>query len=372
MSWRRHYLADHQLFKLLQSDYSVSSAIPVGRASFGLLAVLRTWCALGNSPLVALCANVCQDVVAAVFESGCSPIFLDVDPCTCQVPLAEWERAHQLGASVAIVVHLYGNPTPVEQLRQLFPSPNFLLIDDAAQALGATVNSNLVGSLGDVGLISFGPSKHVAVGGGVVLVKKTSFASLVEKQIGLLEPISQDEADSLADAFVKRFNSARLSLLLQGDDGASSFDGLLKDYGSILRCRLNFGSPEEIVKRLENYESECSLRRKKALAWSEGLDGSCLQQIGGGRDSVPWRYSCRIPGINWSQQHELGNAMRSLGADVSHWYLPTHWMCGYQPGSLPGVERVSQEIFQFWVDSSISIGQIKKLSSQFSRLLLNF
>ncbi|MGH2507694.1 MAG: hypothetical protein ACRDHZ_09875, partial [Ktedonobacteraceae bacterium] len=40
--------------------------------------------------------------------------------------------------------------------------------------------------------------------------------------------------------------------------------------------------------------------------------------------------------------------------DVSNWYLPAHWFLGHPAGSLPGVELLSREIFQFWVDESIS------------------
>ena len=60
--------------------------------------------------------------------------------------------------------------------------------------------------------------------------------------------------------------------------------------------------------------------------------------------------------------------MRARGLDVSNWYLPAHWMLGAEVNSLPGVEQLSREIFQFWVDRKIGLrdirdGSIKVLAS---------
>ncbi len=43
---------------------------------------------------------------------------------------------------------------------------------------------------------------------------------------------------------------------------------------------------------------------------------------------------------------------------MSHWYLPGHFLMGAALGSLPGVERLAQEVFQFWVDDRTSLEEI--------------
>src|SRR5438034_945068 len=98
-----------RLYRLLEHDFAVARAIPAARASLGLIAVLRCWVAQGNGNRVALPASVCQDAVAAVQGAGCEPFFCDIDLSDGNVPEREWARARTAGASVALVVHLYGN-----------------------------------------------------------------------------------------------------------------------------------------------------------------------------------------------------------------------------------------------------------------------
>src|SRR5260221_8448549 len=128
---------DQQLYRRLERDFAVARAIPAARASVGLIAVLRCWTSGRGRTRVALPAIVGHDVVAAVQGAGCEPFFCDIDLSDGNVPEQEWARARSAGASVAVVVHLYGNPADISVVRRHFCSPHCLLIDDAAQALGS-------------------------------------------------------------------------------------------------------------------------------------------------------------------------------------------------------------------------------------------
>jgi dTDP-4-amino-4,6-dideoxygalactose transaminase len=81
-------------------------------------------------------------------------VFCDVAITDGLVSSSEWARARALGANVALVVHLYGNPARVDEVRSIFPSPECLVVDDAAQALGSFSVAGLAGALGDAGLLS--------------------------------------------------------------------------------------------------------------------------------------------------------------------------------------------------------------------------
>jgi len=83
--------------------------------------------------------------------------------------------------------------------------------------------------------------------------------------------------------------------------------------------------------------------------------------VGMGPGCVPWRYVCRLPGIDWSLQTVIAEKIRKQGIHVSTWYLPANWFVGQTVGTLPGVERLSREVFQFWLDGdatqeSIAVG----------------
>jgi len=202
-------------------------AILVGRASHALEIVLRE---VAPGGVVALSPIVCPDVVAAVLASGCTPWFVDIDPVTGQVPLGEREGARASGASTAIVVHLFGNGADVPSVRGIFPEPECLVIDDAAQALGTRWRGRLAGTDGDLGLLSFGCTKQIAGGDAAVPTSNSSVAAR-------LAMLSTDSASATAKEHQRVRGEFRLSLDLarsrlasEGRDAASAFDGLLDDY----------------------------------------------------------------------------------------------------------------------------------------------
>ena len=94
----------------------------------------------------------------AVVHAGGTPVFCDVDAETWNMS-AETVRPHISRRTKAIVpVDLFGNPAPFQDLR-VFGLP---LVEDACQAIGATYGGAKAGTLGDVGAISFYPSKILA------------------------------------------------------------------------------------------------------------------------------------------------------------------------------------------------------------------
>jgi hypothetical protein len=131
---------------------------------------------------------------------------------------------------------------------------------------------------------------------------------------------------------------------------ADAFHGLLDGYHPSLQVPFLVGADYAAYLALEAYPQAMKQRLQKSAAWVAGLEGSRLVPVGMGAGTVPWRYTCRLPGITWSEQYNLGQEMRSNGLNVSHWYLPGHWMCGYKDQTLPESERLAREVFQFWVD----------------------
>ncbi|MCX7180807.1 MAG: DegT/DnrJ/EryC1/StrS family aminotransferase [Proteobacteria bacterium] len=348
------------LYRRLEDDFNVARAIPVARAALGLMTVLGVWIEAGHAPRVALCANVCHDVVAAVLGASCTPVFLDIDPVTGMVPDQEWARARAAGASVALVVHLYGNSADVSAARAYFPAPECLVIDDAAQALGATCTTGPAGGQGGVGLLSFGATKHIATGGAAVLFKSLRFANAVAGKLASAGILPEAQRQAIHARFRLRLGQAREALRNEGEVAATAFAGLLDGYHSSLYLPFPEGAAQATCSALDVWPQARALRLQKAAAWAAGLDGSPLHPVGMQTGSVPWRYTCRLPGLNWSGQHHLGDAMRKKGLDVSHWYLPAHWMCGHGPGSLPGVEQLAREVFQFWLDEGTSLETIER------------
>jgi hypothetical protein len=296
--------------------------------------------------------------VVAVLAAGCEPLFCDVDVTDGLVKESEWMRARSLGAEVAVVVHLYGNPAPMTRVRSIFPAPDCLIVDDAAQALGSMSPDGPAGALGDVGLLSFGPTKHITLGNAALLFRNRELSEEVISLLRSVESQPEGARSALAAAFRSRLDLARAQLRSEGDSAARVFAGLLEGMEGVLQVPVAAGVEEHLLAALEDYPNAIAARRAKARRWLHCLARSGFEAVGMGAGCVPWRYVCRLPGIQWQQQHHLTEAMRAGGMHVSNWYLPAHWFTGLGPGTLPGVERLSREVFQFWLDQATSLGSI--------------
>lgn len=116
----------------------------------------------------------------AVVNAGGTPVFADVDPATWNLdPARVAERLSPRTAAV-VPVHIFGMPMDIEALRAVLPEDVFVL-EDAAQAIHATLHGRRAGALADAGTFSFYPSKNLAaVGdGGVVTTDDGTLAARV-------------------------------------------------------------------------------------------------------------------------------------------------------------------------------------------------
>jgi dTDP-4-amino-4,6-dideoxygalactose transaminase len=114
----------------------------------------------------------------AVRLCGAKPVFADVDPWTLNLDPDRAEavvREHDVDAIV--VVHLYGLPADMDRFVEIAERHDLLLVEDAAQAHGATFDGRPVGSIGDVGCFSFYPTKNMTTGeGGMITTDRESVA----------------------------------------------------------------------------------------------------------------------------------------------------------------------------------------------------
>ena len=131
----------------------------------------------------------CSDMTFAatlnpvVYEGGV-PVFIDTDLESWNMDPAALERAFQLYPDVKLVVYaeLYGFPGKVEQIREICRKHGALLIEDAAEAMGATVAGKQCGSFGDYSAISYNGNKIITgSAGGCLLTNDVAVANQVRK-----------------------------------------------------------------------------------------------------------------------------------------------------------------------------------------------
>jgi dTDP-3-amino-3,4,6-trideoxy-alpha-D-glucose transaminase len=153
----------------------------------------------------------------AALVLGAEPAFCDIDPETFCVTRETVEAALTPRTKAIVPVHLFGNPAPVAELREL----GVPVVEDAAQAVGAALGGAKVGSLGDAATFSFFPSKNLpCLGDGGAIV--TGDDDLAERMRLLRFHGSKDKTTFTAVGWNSRLDelqAAALRVLLPELDG---------------------------------------------------------------------------------------------------------------------------------------------------------
>lgn len=125
---------------------------------------------------VAIPAYTCFSVPAAVVKAGLEISLCDIDPGTLGFCRAALEGAVGSDTLCVVPTHLFGAPSDLDWVAALARERGFLVVEDAAQALGVRKNGRFLGTIGDVGFFSFGRGKNVSGAGGVVLTNDDAIA----------------------------------------------------------------------------------------------------------------------------------------------------------------------------------------------------
>lgn len=105
-----------------------------------------------------------------VLMLGARPVLIDVDPATFAVTPERIEAAITHRTRAVIVSHLHGGLADMPAIMELAERRRLLVLEDACQATGATINGRIAGSFGALGIISFGGSKLITAGrGGAIM-----------------------------------------------------------------------------------------------------------------------------------------------------------------------------------------------------------
>jgi dTDP-4-amino-4,6-dideoxygalactose transaminase len=151
----------------------------------GTDALTLTLTALGVGPTdeVITAANSFIATAEAITHSGARPVFVDVDPLTYTIDPRQIE-AHITPQTKAIIpVHLYGQPADMAPITAIAEKYGLHVIEDAAQAHGATYRGAKAGSMGRAACFSFYPSKNLGAFGdaGAVVTNDPEVALRVRK-----------------------------------------------------------------------------------------------------------------------------------------------------------------------------------------------
>jgi UDP-2-acetamido-2-deoxy-ribo-hexuluronate aminotransferase len=244
---------------------------------------------------------------------GAKPVYVDIDPGTFNIDPARIEAAISPRTRAIIPVHLYGQPADMDPILAVARRHSVPVIEDAAQAMGASYRGRKVCSLGTIGCISFFPRKNLGCfgDGGMVV---TNDAALAESMRVIAAHGSR-----------VRYYHEVLGL-------NSRLDTL---QAAILRAKLP---------HLEEYNAA---RRRAATRYNELLAGLSVTVpfVAPGGDHIFHQYTLRVP-----KRDGLAAFFKEKGIPHGIYYpVPLHLqeafaMSGGKKGDFPVTERATEEV----------------------------
>jgi dTDP-4-amino-4,6-dideoxygalactose transaminase len=177
--------AVHDLRSQVIETLGVREAVLCGSGSLALEIALRA-CGVTRGDEVVIPTFCCSAVVPPILTVGAIPVLADVGE-ELNLTVDTVGAVITQKTKAIIVPHLFGNPADIGAIIELARQKNIRVIDDAAQALGATIDGRPVGSFGDAGVLSFGSEKICSgLGGGAAISSQKDF--LTERSMVGLAP----------------------------------------------------------------------------------------------------------------------------------------------------------------------------------------
>jgi dTDP-4-amino-4,6-dideoxygalactose transaminase len=202
-----------QLEQELAALHGTRYALTVTNGTAALEAALRA-CGVGYGDEVIVPPYTFIATASACLLVGAVPIFADIDPETYTLDPAVVEALITPRTKAIVPVHIGGYPADMDRLCEIAQRHGLRVLEDAAQAIGAQWRGRAVGSIGDLGTLSFQSSKNINAGEGGAIM--TNDDTLFErcwafKNCGRVRGGAWYRHDSLGDNFrMTQFQAALL------------------------------------------------------------------------------------------------------------------------------------------------------------------
>ncbi|HEY7026822.1 MAG TPA: DegT/DnrJ/EryC1/StrS family aminotransferase [Gemmatimonadales bacterium] len=179
--------ARQSVLEWIDQTFNPRQAILTDSGTTALTLAIRIARQLRGGGPVALPAYCCYDIATAADGAEADVLLYDLDPHTLGPDWDSLERTLAVGPAAVVVAHLYGHPVDIHMAQTRADSAGSLLIEDAAQGIGASYEGQPLGSFGAMSVLSFGRGKGLTGGGGGgLLAHQDDLLALVAEQAGTL------------------------------------------------------------------------------------------------------------------------------------------------------------------------------------------
>jgi perosamine synthetase len=231
--------------------------------------------------------------VDSILYTNAKPVFVDAQKDTWNIDVEKIEEKITNKTKAIMVVHIYGHPVDMDRVLEIAEKNNLFIIEDCAEAHGATYKNKMIGSLGDISCFSFYSNKIVTTGeGGMVITNNDKFA----EKIRLLKNLAFKEPRFVHDEMGYNYRMTNIQAAIG-------------------------------VAQMEYIDELVEFRRKNAQMYNDllkNVEGITLPVEKEWAKNVYWMYSILIEdsfGLNMS---ELRKKLLEKGIDTRSFFMPMH------------------------------------------------
>jgi dTDP-4-amino-4,6-dideoxygalactose transaminase len=326
-----------QDFEAQWADFcGTREAVGVANGTDALHLAMRAM-GIGPGHDVVVPANTFVATVEAVVLAGARPAFADVDPDTLLMTAETLKSAVTPNTRAVILVHLYGQMPRMGELLQTADDLDLAVIEDAAQAHGATWEGAPAGSFGRVGCFSFYPSKNLGAFGdaGAVVTSDSEIA---------------DEMRRLRDH----------GRVQGGHYEHASFG---------TNSRLDSVQAVVLSAKLRRLSGWNEARRALARRYREGLDPEVVRLVAEEEGSAGV-YHLAVARVR--NRDRVRDELRARGVATSiHYPMPCHLIAPYADSTLsplPAAEMASTEILSLPMYPHLTAADVDFVCSQINQV----
>ncbi len=161
---------------LFKEYFKVKYAVAANSATAGLHMAIAG-AGIGPGDEVIVTPYTMSASAAAILMAHAIPVFADIDPETFCIDPAQIEKNITRFTKAILVVHLFGQAADMDRILAIAKKNKLIVIEDAAQAPGATYKKKFLGTIGDAGIFSLNQHKTITTGeGGVVVTNNRTIA----------------------------------------------------------------------------------------------------------------------------------------------------------------------------------------------------
>lgn len=262
-------------------------------------------------------ANICVAAICAIISSNNEPFFVDIDD-NFSIGPDQLKDIDPDDAAGIIFPYMYGNTGAIEEVMAISRDKGWIVIEDAAQSLGAMIGKRYAGSFADFSMTSFGMGKIIDVNAGGVLCVNSRV--VYQRAVEICRKLNQLDLDS------------------------------------------NF--TDQLEARLKDLQRECEIRHRNAIRFQSVLDHENVQALRHNEGATYWRQNILVK----KDRDGLLRHLKENGIKASK-YFPSIDRLFYDRGEkvFEGSDSMASTIINLWPGKETSFEDIARIDELIKR-----